>query len=153
MTSPTPNPVAARDQAQRLEALGRVPREVFGLLADSKTPLKAYELLWRLQAKRGRRAPPTTIYRALATLIEAGLAHRIESLGAFVVCATPNTSHDPIFLLCEQCGEALETNLGSMAQSVTKHVERAGFQVRRLNFIVRGRCSICRPVDELQDQL
>src|SRR5258706_15121539 len=73
VTSPTPNPATARDQAERLGALGRVPREVFALLADSKTPLKAYELLWRLQAKNGRRAPPTTLYLALATLLEGGL--------------------------------------------------------------------------------
>jgi Fur family zinc uptake transcriptional regulator len=142
------NSASAQDQAQRLAALGRVPREVFALLADSTTPLKAYELLWRLQANRGRRAPPTTIYRALATLIEAGLVHRIESLGAFIVCAMPDTSHDPIFLLCEQCGSALETNVGSIAQSVTEHVEGVGFQVRRLNCIVRGRCSICRAACE-----
>src|SRR6185295_19742059 len=110
MTPHAQNPAQAQDRARKLEALGRVPREVFDLLAASPTPLKAYELLWRLQEKRGRRAPPSTIYRAVSVLIDQGLVHKIESRNAFIVCSAADSAHDPIFLVCERCNAAFETD-------------------------------------------
>lgn len=150
MTHPTPNPASTRGQAKRLAALDRVPREVFELLAAAKAPLKAYDLLWRLQEKRGRRAPPSTIYRAVGILIEAGLVHRLESVGAFVVCASPGAPHDPIFLVCEQCGSAVESNSPELTKRVTGRVKRAGFQVKHLNFVVRGICAACASANKEQ---
>lgn len=141
-------PAPAHDQAQRLATLGRVPREVFALLAEAEKPLKAYELLWRLQAKRGQSAPPSTIYRAVSVLVDAGLAHRIESLSAFVICRGSHGAREPIFLVCESCGKAAEIDPGETAQMVTAHIERTGFRVRRLNFVVRGVCSACAQAEQ-----
>lgn len=137
---PKPTP----ERAQRLAALGRVPREVFELLAESETPLKAYELLWRLQAMRGRPAPPTTIYRATAALIEAGLVHRIASLGAFVVCTGSDGEHQPLFLICDACRRATEINAAATKRLVAEALEPSGFRATDLNFIVRGLCRACQ---------
>ncbi len=132
----------ARNRAQRLETLDRVPREVFDLLAASPTPLKAYELLWRLQEKRGRRAPPSTIYRAVAVLIETDLVHKIESLSAFVVC-TEEQVHNPIFLICEHCHRAVEIDGGAAMENVEVRLKEAEFHPLHLNFVIRGICAGC----------
>jgi Fur family zinc uptake transcriptional regulator len=145
MTTHAQNPAPAQDRARKLEALGRVPREVYDLLAASLTPLKAYELLWRLQEKRGRRAPPSTIYRAVAVLIERGLVHKIESRNAFVICATPDHAHDPIFLVCERCQSVLEIDGGAAMASVQARVHEAKFRPRHLNFVISGVCRKCEP--------
>jgi Fur family zinc uptake transcriptional regulator len=143
MATHAQNPAPAQDRARKLEALGRVPREVYDLLAASATPLKAYELLWRLQEKRGRRAPPSTIYRAVSVLIDQGLVHKIESRNAFVVCTAPDHAHDPIFLVCERCQMVLETDGSAAMEGVKSRVREADFRPRHLNFIVSGMCSIC----------
>lgn len=137
------HPAPSRNGAQRLEALGRVPREVFDLLAASPTPLKAYELLWRLQEKRGRRAPPSTIYRAVAVLIEQGLVHKIESQNTFIVCASPNCAHEPIFFVCERCRMAIETDGSAVMAGVRTRLKEARFGARHLNFVISGVCQKC----------
>jgi Fur family transcriptional regulator, zinc uptake regulator len=58
---------------------------VLKTLNAADTPLSAYDILDRLRGD-GLRAP-LQIYRALDKLIEHGLAHRLESLNAFVCCA------------------------------------------------------------------
>jgi Fur family zinc uptake transcriptional regulator len=143
MTTHAHNPALAQDRASKLEALGRVPREVFDLLTASAAPLKAYELLWRLQERRGRRAPPSTIYRAVSVLIEQGLVHKIESRNSFVVCTASEGVHDPIFLVCERCQTVLEIDGSVAAEGVKAHVTKAGFRPRHLNFVVKGLCASC----------
>lgn len=134
---------AAPGFAPRLAALAPVPREVYDLLAGSPTPLKAYELLWRLQQKRARSAPPSTIYRAIALLIEAGLVHKIESLNAFVIC-TVESDHHPVFLVCEQCRRATEIDARDWECEVARHISPTRFRARHLNFVVRGVCAGCQ---------
>jgi len=143
MTPHAHNPAPAQDRARKLEALGRVPREVYDLLAASPMPLKAYELLWRLQEKRGRRAPPSTIYRAVSVLIDQGLVHKIESRNAFIVCSAPDKAHDPVFLVCERCKSALETDGSAAMDAVRERVKEAKFRPLHLNFVVSGTCRNC----------
>jgi Fur family transcriptional regulator, zinc uptake regulator len=66
-------------------------KKVLEALHKSGKPLSAYELLDKLH-KFGIKAPPT-VYRALETLVERGLVHRIESLGAFVACHDMHGDH------------------------------------------------------------
>ena len=130
-------------QRERLGSLGRVPREVFALLAASPVPLKAYDLLWQLQTQRGRQSPPSSISRALNALIEVGLAHKIESLGAFVVCAY-DLDHEAGFFMCEACGGVQEIDVSALRASALALVRETGFLARRLNFEIRGRCRVCQ---------
>lgn len=70
---PTRYIALTHEARRRLATLGRVPREVFDLLAQSATPLKAYELLWRLQAnsdeKLAVRSAPERVGVVLVGLI------------------------------------------------------------------------------------
>ena len=133
----------ALDKAQRVAALGRVPREVYDVLSRSPTPLKAYDLLWRLQAERGRRAPPSTVYRAANLLIEAGLVHRIDPMAAYVACTQPDHPHTPAFLVCEKCGAATEIDATTTQTRVETMLVRKGFAARAVSFTLRGVCAAC----------
>jgi Fur family zinc uptake transcriptional regulator len=131
------------ERVDRLAKVGRVQREVFDLLLQSATPMKAYELLWRLQAARGRSAPPSTVYRALALLIEAGLIHRIDGMGAYMVCTGPDGPHDAAFLVCERCGDAIEVNAQVTRGQIEALLRQEGFRPRQLSFTLHGVCARC----------
>src|SRR4029079_7551003 len=62
-------------------------------------PVSAYELIEQVRGK-GVSAPPT-VYRALQRLIDDGLAHRLESLNAFVACNHPHHPGKAVFAICD----------------------------------------------------
>lgn len=116
---------------------------VLGALAHAETPLSAYDLLDKLRAD-GLRAP-LQVYRALDKLVERGLAHRLESLNAFVACADTHCHRKGLiaFAICEQCGKVdefadavIEERLGDWARST-------GFKVERTTMEIRGKCAAC----------
>ncbi len=64
--------------------LTKIRRKVLSLMLEHREPAKAYDLLQRLDGEGA--AKPPTVYRALEFLLEMGLAHKIESLNAYVAC-------------------------------------------------------------------
>ncbi len=116
---------------------------VLGTLNHSAGPLSAYDILDRLRGD-GLRAP-LQVYRALDKLVERGLAHRLESLNAFVACADAHCHRKGLiaFAICERCGKVdefadpvIEDRLGGWAES-------EGFTVERTTMEIRGRCAEC----------
>ena len=116
---------------------------VLGALAHAKAPLSAYDILDQLRGD-GIKAP-LQIYRALDKLTERGLAHRLESLNAFVCCADAHchATGSIAFAICEDCGKveefaepAIETRLRSWSKS-------AGFVPDRMTIELRGHCREC----------
>lgn len=90
----------------KFQHLKRNEQLVYDALKQSKTPLKAYEILEELQ-DHGLRAP-MTIYRALDTLIIMGLVQKIVSLNAFVVIQSSHATQMRAFLICKECTQAKE---------------------------------------------
>src|ERR1700741_5492999 len=80
------------------ESLTPLRRRVLELLLDHHGPAKAYDLLPLLGGDKGGMAKPPTIYRALDFLTRMGLAHRIESLNAFVAFDSGACVRSTIFL-------------------------------------------------------
>lgn len=119
---------------------------VLETLHQAETPLSAYDILDRLRAD-GLRAP-LQVYRALEKLIEQGLAHRLESLNAFVCCADAHGHRAGVtaFAICEGCGrvdefadEVVKKRLGAWAAANDFSTERATIELR-------GRCGACKKV-------
>lgn len=116
---------------------------VLGALNTSPAPLSAYDILDRLRVE-GIKAP-LQIYRALDKLVERGLAHRLESLNAFVACADTHCHRKGLiaFAICSDCGKVaefadtvIEERLGAWAKST-------GFKVERTTMEIRGKCEEC----------
>jgi Fur family zinc uptake transcriptional regulator len=116
---------------------------VLGALAHADGPLSAYDILDRLRDD-GLRAP-LQVYRALEKLTERGLAHRLESLNAFVCCADAHC-HEAgtiAFAICEGCGKVEEFAEPSVEQKLKGWSKSSGFRPNRITIELRGLCKAC----------
>lgn len=137
----------ALEQAEKLahkrgQKMTRIRRKVLQLLLESSEPAKAYDLLDKLDGEGS--AKPPTIYRALDFLQEAGLAHKIESLNAYVACGHASHNHSAIFLICDGCGGAEELHGLATSNAVEAETGAAGFELKRAIVEARGTCRKCQ---------
>lgn len=119
-------------------------RRVLELVWRSHQPLGAYDILGVLSAEDGRRAAPPTVYRALDFLLENGLVHRIASLNAFIGCSHPGQIHQGHFLLCRECGTAIEVQQPAIGTAIAAAAAEVGFAVEGQMVEVVGLCARCR---------
>ncbi len=142
-------PVALGESLREAEALceqrgGKLTplrRKVLTLLLESEGPSKAYDLLQQL-GDDGAAKPPT-VYRSLDFLLEMGLAHRIESLNAFVACGHWKHGHAAVFLICDSCGSAGELHAGDSVKKLGQEAEGVKFKMRSAIIEIRGLCAGC----------
>lgn len=119
---------------------------VLRVLREANGPLTAYQILDHLK-DAGISGPPT-VYRALSNLMELGLAHRIETLNAYLLCRDQQHCMRPAFAICEQCGTVAEFSDSLMQTRLQEITEQMGFGARAGSIEVRGRCAECRESDE-----
>jgi len=127
--------------ARRGGNLTPLRRKVLSLLLASDRPVKAYDLLQHLRDD-GESKPPT-IYRALDFLLDMGLAHKVESLGAFTRCGHWRHGHAAIFLICSGCGEVQELHADETIRKLAKDVASVKFRMQRSVIEVLGLCAHC----------
>ncbi|MDJ0979588.1 MAG: transcriptional repressor [Erythrobacter sp.] len=116
---------------------------VFVELARFERPISAYDVADRLSEIRGKRVAPNSIYRILDVFVANGLAVRIESSNAYIVNSHPGHSHDCIFLVCEECGDAAHVDDPDVSRSVRALVGRRQFHTDHLVLEMRGLCRQC----------
>ncbi|MEL6818305.1 MAG: Fur family transcriptional regulator [Pseudomonadota bacterium] len=116
---------------------------VMGTLEKAGGPLSAYTILDELRTE-GLRAP-LQVYRALEKLVEFGLAHRLESLNAFVACRhTGCGGHKTIaFMICEKCGHVREISDSALAGQLQSLAEQDQFAMKTSTVELRGICVEC----------
>ncbi|SLN23134.1 Fur family transcriptional regulator [Pseudooctadecabacter jejudonensis] len=134
--------LSAADAACAAQNLRLTPvrRRTLEILLEAHEALGAYDVLARLDAE-GFGSKPPVAYRALTFLVEAGLAHRIERLNAFVACARPDEVHDPAFLICNRCGIVAE---GEAGDAMSPAASATGFQIDRTVVEATGVCPACQ---------
>lgn len=115
-------------------------RRTLETLLEAHEALGAYDVLARLDSD-GFGSNPPVAYRALTFLVDAGLAHRIERLNAFVAWTHPGSDHDPAFMICNRCGTVAEGEAGAAMQT---SAAAAGFQIERTVLEAEGICPACR---------
>lgn len=91
-----------------------------------------------------RRVAPPTVYRTLDFLLEQGLIHRINALNAFVGCPSPKHQHQNHFLICRQCGVAVEMDNPLLVEEIQRSAQAAGFSVQTQSLEVMGLCPSCQ---------
>ena len=116
---------------------------VLSALTASTGPLSAYDILDKLRGD-GLRAP-LQVYRALEKLVDRGLAHRLESLNAFVACADMHCHRKGLiaFAICEGCGKVDEFADAVIEERLGAWARNDGFKVERTTMEIRGRCAQC----------
>ena len=116
-------------------------RKVLTLLLESHGPAKAYDLLSHL-GDDGAAKPPS-VYRSLEFLLEMGLAHKIESLNAFIACGHWGHGHAAVFLICDQCGSTSELHAEKIMETLSREVSGTRFRMRSAVMEARGVCASC----------
>lgn len=116
-------------------------KKVLKLLLEADRPSKAYDLLQHL--REDGEAKPPTIYRTLEFLVEMGLAHRLETLQAYVPCGHWKHDHTAVFLICEMCGEVSELDSTDSLRKLGQEAGSVGFKASNAVVEVRGVCSKC----------
>jgi Fur family zinc uptake transcriptional regulator len=116
-------------------------RRVLELLLGAGQPVKAYGLMAGFGAD-GETAKPPTVYRALEFLARTGLAHRIESLNAYMACRLGETRHAAGFLICDCCGATRE--IEPLASPEVQDAARgAGYVLSAVTVEAHGLCPEC----------
>lgn len=118
-------------------------RLVLSALEDADAPLKAYDLLERLKAS-GIGAP-MTVYRALDRLQKQGLVHKLDGLGAFMVCKHGEPHEVETFLICRECEkvEEIREPSPSLHQLAHEAADRNDFDAGLVRVEIRGVCKDC----------
>ena len=116
---------------------------VYEALSQAGKPVGAYELLDQLKA-HGLKAP-LQIYRALESLIELKVVHRLESLNAWTTCCDADHDSAPIFVICDDCGDVKEHIDTGFNRSIEKISKRSGFTAEKPIVEIHGRCGDCSP--------
>jgi len=136
--------------AQHGVRLTDIRRQVFELVWQSHAPVGAYDVLERLSTG-ARKAQPPTVYRALDFLLAQGLIHRIESLNAYIGCATPDNDHAGQFLICRDCGMAAELIDRRIDAAIGKGAQAVGFCIEHPTVELEGVCAKCQKVSPHHD--
>ena len=135
---------AAREQlTSRGEQWTDMRESVFEALAGFDRPASAYDIAEAVSNKQGRRVAANSVYRILDLFVGANLARRVESANAYVANAHPDCLHDCIFLICDNCGQAVHIDDDGLSGGVRKAAESAGFSAQRPVIEVRGTCGDC----------
>jgi Fur family zinc uptake transcriptional regulator len=117
--------------------------DVFEELARHERPASAYDIADNLSAKRGKRVAPNSVYRILDLFVTNNLALRVESSNAYLANSHPGCTHDCIFLVCDECGEATHVDNDDISTKVRGIAKAENFAARRPIIEIRGTCSSC----------
>jgi Fur family transcriptional regulator, zinc uptake regulator len=124
--------------------LTQLRRKVLEEIAASHHALGAYDILESL-ARKGDRLAPISVYRAIDTLLEAGVVHRLESRNAFFAChATHGETSRQVILACEVCALVAEIDGAAIFEALGKAAAGAQFEARRQVVEMTGLCRHCQ---------
>jgi Fur family transcriptional regulator, zinc uptake regulator len=118
-------------------------RRVLTLLAETKTPQKAYDLIAKAGSDGGAVKPPT-VYRALEFLCQLGIVHRIEQDSTYVACSHVGHGHLAALFVCDMCHGVTEVHVDAMEQQLSEAATKTGFSLAHLVIEGRGQCQACR---------
>jgi len=135
--------------ADRLSAAGeRVTRQrllVANALAAAGRQLTA-EQLYRSLRRRERGIGRATVFRTLETLVDAGVARRLELEGhvyAYVACLPAHHHH----IACTRCGRVEEIDEAFVTPLAERLADELGFEIDDARLDFYGRCLACRAED------
>lgn len=129
-------------------------KHVVALLAETPTPVSAYEIRDALQAA-GEKVDVVSVYRILDCLEEQQLIHRLvgQPTGSAKVircrldhedhCHREQPDHCHHLLVCEACGTIDEIHCVGLSPVMKDIQQQTGFKTRRHTMELAGRCARC----------
>src|SRR5690348_5812787 len=119
---------AARERlTQQGEQWTGMRAAVFDALASFDKPASAYDVADAVSKAEGRRIAANSVYRILDLFVGANLARRFESANAYIANQHPECLHDCIFLICDNCGQAVHIDDDKLTSGIRAAAKDAGF--------------------------
>lgn len=115
---------------------------VLEALLQNHRAASAYEIVERM-AENGKRLQPVQVYRALDTLMELGLVHRVQSINAYVACTTEDECHNPQLLFCSSCKRVAELANDAISALISKTAKQSQFKLDYGLVELVGLCPEC----------
>ena len=135
--------------ADRLTAAGeRVTRQRL-LVANALAAAGRQQTAEQLYGGLRRREPGigrATVFRTLETLVDAGVARRLELEGhiyAYVACLPAHHHH----IACTRCGRVEEIDEAYVTPIAQRLARDMGFEIDDARLDFYGRCATCRAED------
>lgn len=113
------------------------------ILHRASRPIGAYALKKALEASLSRTVFPTSIYRALESLMGAGLVTRIASRNAYRTRDNPRDGSASLYYVCGSCGSTAEVTDPVVDRQLDRDAGDLGFLVERRVVEVEGTCRLC----------
>jgi len=135
--------VAGRVLSDAGEQWTAMREDVFRTLVDQGRPASAYDIAEAVGKMRGKRVAANSVYRILDLFVRTNLANRIESANAYLVNSHPGCHHDCVFLICDDCGQAVHFDDDSITGALRAAGEKAGYSAVRPVVELRGLCAEC----------
>ncbi|WP_305907578.1 Fur family transcriptional regulator [Methylomarinum sp. Ch1-1] len=129
---------------------------VLKILLQEAEPLSAYDIADRYRVAIGESLSAMSAYRMLDFLLQAGLAHKLETTNQYVACSHITCEHEhqvPQFLICDRCHTVKEVGLRKQLLNELKaSIENTGFTLSSQQLELHGLCEQCRhQLDDEQD--
>lgn len=117
--------------------------DVFEALAAQDRPASAYDIAEQVGKQRGKRVAANSVYRILDLFVRTNLANRVESANAYLANTHPGCRHDCIFVICDDCGQAMHLDDDKLTGALREAGRDAGFAEVRPVVELRGICEDC----------
>lgn len=134
------------DEAMRSAGLrsGGARQAVVDLLARQDCCLTAQEIRDALAAMPGATPGMASVYRALDTLTDLHLVHKVDLGGAVARYepAHPGGDHHH-HAVCRQCGAVVPIADADMERAIHDMADRLAFHVDAHDITLHGRCATC----------
>ena len=124
---------------------GKFTAPILQYLQSQDKPRSAYDILDNLR-DMGAKAP-MQIYRALAKLEEAGLAHKLPKSNGWIACDGHDHDHVSqmlILLSCQSCGTVAEVQDKPLQQAMSALSDKKQFDLPAQTIEVDGLCQPCQ---------
>ena len=125
---------------------GKHSAAILSYLQSKDKPQSAYDILDGVRGK-GIKAP-MQVYRVLAKLEQAGLAHKLPKSNSWIACHGHH--HDDIekmliLLSCQSCGSVSEIQDNHVQKALLSLSKKSDFDLSSQTLEVEGVCNPCQP--------
>jgi Fur family zinc uptake transcriptional regulator len=122
-------------------------QEVFQVIARSEAVVGAYDVLRQMQ-HQGRKVSPISVYRALSSLLDAGVVRRLRSnstyFPSYAVLGRGRLSEvQTVYVVCQLCHRAAEVVCPGAHDAMMLAAKRATFPLSATYMEAAGLCESC----------
>lgn len=120
---------------------------IYHALVVANRALSPYELAKYCDSEFDLSIPVVSIYRTLDLLVAVNLAHKLELVNKYIVCAHSgcHSQHQHSqFLICNVCHKVTEIHLSTaLTQQLTEKIAYHGFELQSPQYEFQGICKTC----------